>query len=102
MGQSRRASAVAVSAIYSYIIAVNRTLIFVTAPYRFFLNLPEAIRESLTRKLYLYGLTGQGDVKRMTGSDALRLRDGDYRVIFKDTPEGLLILAAGHRREIYR
>ncbi|HEX8666345.1 MAG TPA: type II toxin-antitoxin system RelE/ParE family toxin [Beijerinckiaceae bacterium] len=81
---------------------MNKTLIFATAPDRFFFNLPEDVRESLTRKLYLYGLTGQGDVKRMTGSDALRLRDGDYRVIFRDTAEGLLVLAAGHRRDIYR
>jgi mRNA interferase RelE/StbE len=81
---------------------MNKTLIFATAPDRFFFNLPEDVQESLTRKLYLYGLTGQGDVKRMTGSDALRLRDGDYRVIFRDMPEGLLILAAGHRRDIYR
>ena len=81
---------------------MNKTLIFATAPDRFFFNLPEGVRESLTRKLYTFGLTGQGDVKRMTGSDALRLRDGDYRVIFRDTPEGLLILVAGHRRDIYR
>jgi mRNA interferase RelE/StbE len=81
---------------------MNKTLIFATAPDRFFFNLPEGVRESLTRKLYLFGLTGQGDVKRMAGSDALRLRDGDYRVIFRDTPEGLLILAAGHLRDIYR
>lgn len=81
---------------------MNKTLIFATAPDRFFFNLPEGVRELLTRKLYLFGLTGQGDVKRMAGSDALRLRDGDYRVIFRDTPEGLLILAAGHRRDIYR
>lgn len=88
--------------IHSYKIAMNRTLIFATAPDRFFFNLPVEVQESLTQKLYLYGLTGQGDVKRMAGSNALRLRDGDYRVIFRDTPEGLLILAAGHRRDIYR
>lgn len=81
---------------------MNGTLIFATAPDRFFLKLPDGIRESLMEKLRLYGLTGQGDVKRMAGSDTLRLRDGDYRVIFTETPEGLLILAAGHRREIYR
>jgi mRNA interferase RelE/StbE len=74
---------------------VNKTLIFATSSDRFFFKLPETVRESLTRKLYLYALTGEGDVKRMSGSDALRLRDGDYRVIFRDTPDGLLILAAG-------
>jgi mRNA interferase RelE/StbE len=81
---------------------MNKTLIVATAPDRLFFNLPAQVQESLMRKLYLYGLTGEGDVKRMTGSGALRLRDGDYRVIFRDTPEGLLILAAGHRRDIYR
>jgi len=81
---------------------MNKTLIFATAPDRFFLRLPDGVRESLMEKLYLFSLTGQGDVKRMSGSDTLRLRDGDYRVIFKETSEGLLILAAGHRREIYR
>ena len=81
---------------------MNKTLIFTSAPDRFFFDLPAKARESLTRKLYLYGLTGQGDVKRLSGTDALRLRDGDYRVIFQDTADGLLILAAGHRRDIYR
>lgn len=80
---------------------MNRTLIFATAPDRFFLNLPEAARESVLRKLYLFGLTGEGDVKRLKGTDALRLRDGDYRVILKDTPERLVILTVGHRREVY-
>ena len=38
---------------HSYKIAMNKTLIFATAPDRFFFNLPEGVRESLTRKLYL-------------------------------------------------
>lgn len=47
----------------------------------------------------------QSDVKRMQGStNEWRLRVGDYRVIFE--PDGgalvLLVLRAGHRREIYR
>ncbi len=81
---------------------MNKTLIFASAPDRFFFNLPLAARESLIRKLYVYGLTGQGDVKRLVGTDALRLRDGAYRVIFRETPEGLLIIDAGHRRDVYR
>lgn len=85
-----------------YVETVNRTLIFLTAADRFFEKLPDPVREGLLRKLFLYGLTGQGDVKRLVGSGDLRLRDGDYRVVFRETADGLLILAAGHRRDIYR
>jgi mRNA-degrading endonuclease RelE of RelBE toxin-antitoxin system len=31
-----------------------------------------------------------------------RLRTGDYRMIFRPIPEGLEIIAMGHRSEIYR
>ena len=51
---------------------MNKTLIFASAPDRFFFNLPAAVRESLTAKLYLFGLTGHGDVKRLSGADAIR------------------------------
>lgn len=47
----------------------------------------------------------QSDVKRMQGTaDRWRLRVGDYRVIFKLDAGALvvLVLEAGHRREIYR
>lgn len=81
---------------------MNRTLIFTTTPDRTFLGLPAIVQESLLRKLYLFGLTGQGDVKRMKGSDLLRLRDGEYRVVFRETVDGLMILGAGHRRDVYR
>jgi len=32
----------------------------------------------------------------------LRLRVGDYRVIYARTDEGYLVLRIGHRREVYR
>lgn len=47
----------------------------------------------------------QSDVKRMQGTpDEWRLRVGDYRVIFRPDNGALvvLVLRAGHRREIYR
>ena len=41
-------------------------------------------------------------VKKLQGVEALRLRVGDYRVLF--TEDGLIlhILRVGHRREVYR
>lgn len=47
----------------------------------------------------------QSDVKRMKGpGDRVRLRVGDHRVIFRPDASALvvLVLRAGHRREIYR
>jgi len=40
-------------------------------------------------------------VKALKGVDALRLRVGDYRVIFTEDGVVLLVLQVGHRRDIY-
>ena len=42
--------------------------------------------------------------KKLRGRDAWRIRIGDYRVIYEidDTTATILIVAMGHRREIYR
>jgi mRNA interferase RelE/StbE len=81
---------------------VNRTLVFTSASARAFWNLPPLVQESLIQKLYLYGLTGEGDLKRMSGSNLLRMRHGYYRVIFEEAGSEVTIVAVGHRREIYR
>jgi mRNA interferase RelE/StbE len=81
---------------------VNKTLIYTQAAAHSFWSLPEQVQESLLQKLLLYGLTGQGSVKAMKGSKTLRLRDGDYRVVFEETDSDISILAVGHRREVYR
>ena len=52
-----------------------------------------------------YARFGQGDILTMKGKPAgrLRLRCGDYRVIFrKSGPDTFQILTVGHRREVYR
>ena len=40
-------------------------------------------------------------VKKLKGVDAMRLRVGDYRVIFTEQGVVLNVLRVGHRREIY-
>lgn len=67
-----------------------------------------AITKALRQLASEYDQAGrpvQSDVKRMQGAtNEWRLRVGDYRVIFE--PDGgalvVLVLRAGHRREIYR
>lgn len=46
------------------------------------------------------GLTS--DVKRMQGTNYLRLRVGDYRVIFSLEKNLITILKVGHRKNIYK
>jgi len=48
-----------------------------------------------------YATTGKGDVKRLKGRQGLRLRVGDWRVIFYEEGESIVVVAVGHRREVY-
>ena len=41
-------------------------------------------------------------VKKLRGQEALRLRVGEYRVLFTEDGVVLSVLHIGHRREIYR
>lgn len=65
-------------------------------------DLPDEIRDTIKAKIARYAETGAGDVSHLKGTNAARLRSGDYRVIFVETAEALEIRAVGHRREIYR
>jgi mRNA interferase RelE/StbE len=51
-----------------------------------------------------YLATGEGDVKRLQDVEPpeFRFRVGDYRVRFHDLGDSILVLAVGHRREVYR
>jgi mRNA interferase RelE/StbE len=44
------------------------------------------------------------DVKKLKGRPAWRIRVGDYRVIYEihDRVLQVLVIAVGHRREVYR
>ncbi len=43
-----------------------------------------------------------GDPLRGEFRGLFRYRIGDYRAIYVKTPDGVLVLRIGHRREIYR
>jgi len=51
-----------------------------------------------------FARTGQGDVKRLQGECAgkLRLRAGDYRLFISQTHDTLRIHSVRHRKEAYR
>ncbi len=42
------------------------------------------------------------DIKRVQGTNLLRLRIGDYRVLFEIDKDNIIILKVGHRKNIYK
>lgn len=64
----------------------------------------EVVRRILRRLAQLETDPRPGDVQKLKGRDAWRIRVGDYRVIYEihDRQLEILLITIGHRREIYR
>ena len=62
------------------------------------------LAERLHTALGDYALTGRGDVRPLHGQPGLRLRIGDWRVIFELDPgrREVVVLTLAHRRDVYR
>jgi len=61
--------------------------------------------DRIIRKLEIYAANPKAlanQVKRLKGDPILRLRVGDYRVLFTEDGVVLTVVRAGHRREVYR
>lgn len=68
-------------------------------------GIPAAERLELAVKLCCYACDPanfDGDVTKMSGADAYRIRHGNYRVLFSIDGTELTILKFGHRRDIYK
>jgi mRNA interferase RelE/StbE len=73
-----------------------------TAPAtRQWLKLSPEVQERISKKLDAFAATGHGDVKKLKGQPGARLRVGDWRVIFYQETGTIVVVAVGHRREIY-
>lgn len=73
---------------------------YTSAATRQWLKLTPEIRQRVDYRLAQYATTGQGDVKKLKGRSGMRLRVGDWRVIFYEERGTIIIVAVGHRREI--
>jgi mRNA interferase RelE/StbE len=60
------------------------------------------VRLRLEQALSAYATTGIGDTKAMSGTPTVRLRSGDYRIIFDEDATTIRVLLSGDRRDIYR
>lgn len=76
-------------------------VVFTTSATRQWLALSADVRRRLDAKLMQFARTGQGDVKRLKGRPGARLRVGDWRIIFYVEDRTIVVVAVGHRREIY-
>jgi mRNA interferase RelE/StbE len=76
-------------------------IVWTTAATRQWLKLSADVRRWLEARLVSFARTGQGDVKRLKGRNGARLRIGDWRIIFYLEGHSLVVVAVGHRREIY-
>jgi mRNA interferase RelE/StbE len=53
-------------------------------------------------KIERYAETGAGNVKRLTGSRRLRLRVGEFRVLFEEDEHVIIVSDIGPRGSVYR
>lgn len=74
---------------------------FTSAAVRQWRKLAAATRAQIDRKLKTFAEAGVGDVKALKGTSGMRLRSGDWRVLFTVNGNVITIHAVGHRREIY-
>ncbi|WP_040621306.1 type II toxin-antitoxin system RelE family toxin [Rhodovulum sp. PH10] len=78
-----------------------RSIVFTPAATRQWTKLSPAVRARIGARLEAFAATGHGDVKVLKGRAGARLRVGDWRVIFDQNDETIVVAAVGHRREIY-
>lgn len=78
-----------------------KPIVFTATSARQWSKLSSDVRRRIDGRLTDFAATGHGDVKRLKGRAGLRLRVGDWRVIFYEDQETIVVAAVGHRREIY-
>ena len=65
-------------------------------------KLTPSARQQCSDALDAYAMHGAGDTKAMVGTATVRLRSGDFRIIFDEEATRIVVLALGHRKDIYR
>jgi len=78
-----------------------KEITFTPAALRQWLKLSGDVRKRIDVKLAVYATNGSGDVKRLKGRNGIRLRVGDWRVIFVEQTTSIVVVAVGNRRDIY-
>ena len=74
-----------------------KTVIFTLTAAKEFDGLPEDGRTAVETGLVRYAISGEGDVKRLSGREGYRLRIGRYRVLFDEDKVTILAVYIGKR-----
>jgi len=77
------------------------SIVFTPTGTRQWAKLSPDVRRRIDARLQKLAASGVGDVKRLKGRHGARLRVGDWRVIFYEEDDTIVVVAVGHRREIY-
>ena len=77
------------------------SIVFTPSAVRQWTKLSAAVRTRLKTRLEAFAETGHGDVKALKGRAGMRLRVGDWRVVFYKEGGTIVVVAVGHRRDIY-
>ena len=70
-----------------------------------FLDLPTSIQQRIQDAIDDLSENPRAPgIKKLSGTDGYRVRQGDYRILFaiNDMAKEIHILTIGHRREVYR
>ena len=78
-----------------------KNIAFTSAATRQWVKMSADIRKRIDAKMTIYATNGSGDVKRLKGRGGCRLRVGDWRVIFIEDKNSIIIVAVGNSRETY-
>ena len=78
-----------------------KPIAFTPAAARQWVKLAEDVRQRIDARLARFAADGSGDVRRLKGRGGTRLRVGDYRVVFYEERGSIVVVAVGHRREVY-
>lgn len=78
-----------------------KSVAFTATSARQWARLSPDVRRRIDKRLTGFATSGHGDVKRLKGRDGMRLRVGDWRVIFYEDQGKIIVAAVGHRRDIY-
>lgn len=81
-----------------------KTIVWTQEATNQFLALSVAVQDRIEAKIDQLAMNPsalRNQIKPLKGVKALRLRIGDYRVIFTEEGVILMILKVGHRRDIY-
>ncbi len=78
-------------------IIAMKTIVLTHAAARDFDALAQDAREAVMTGLIRTAMSGEGDVKRLSGRDGFRLRIGRYRAVFDEDASTILAIYIGKR-----